>query len=107
MLDPFTSEDVDADFWKAAEALEVGKYSSEPVKSKFGYHVILKEKIIEKDPLDSMKDEIKENIASNKLDEDDSLENATWFKIRKEYKIDITDSDLKYLYDLTGSQYEK
>ena len=53
-----------------------------------------------------MKDEIKENIASNKLDEDDSLENATWFKIRKEYKIDITDSDLKYLYDLTGSQYE-
>ena len=27
-------------------------------------------------------------------------------RIRKEYKIDITDSDLKYLYDLTGSQYE-
>ena len=46
-------------------------------------------------------------IAKNKLDEDSNLQNATWFKIRTEYKIDITDSDLKYIYDLTKSQYEK
>lgn len=107
LLDAFTSEDVDADFWKAAKALEVGKYSKEPVKSKFGYHVILKEKVIAKDSLENMKETIQNKIAKNKLDEDSNLQNATWFKIRTEYKIDITDSDLKYIYDLTKSQYEK
>ena len=107
LLDAFTSEDVDADFWKAAKELEVGKYSKEPVKSKYGYHVILKEKVIAKDSLEDMKDTIKNKIAENKLDDDKDLLNSTWFKIRKEYKIDITDSDLKYLYDLNKSQYEK
>ena len=107
LLDAFTIEDVDADFWKAAKELEVGKYSKEPVKSKYGYHVILKEKVIAKDSLEDMKDTIKNKIAENKLDDDKDLLNSTWFKIRKEYKIDITDSDLKYLYDLNKSQYEK
>lgn len=107
LLDAFTSEDVDSDFWKAAKELNVGEYSKEPVKSKYGYHVILKEKVIAKDSLEDMTDSIKETIAENKLDEDDDLENATWFKIRKEYNIDITDSDLKYYYELTKSQYEK
>lgn len=54
-----------------------------------------------------MKETIQNKIAKNKLDEDSNLQNATWFKIRTEYKIDITDSDLKYIYDLTKSQYEK
>ena len=54
-----------------------------------------------------MKDTIKNKIAENKLDEDKDLLNSTWFKIRKEYNIDVTDSDLKYLYDLNKSQYEK
>lgn len=107
LLDAFTSEDVDSDFWKAAEALEVGEYSKEPVKSQFGYHVILKEKVIAKDSLEDMKETIQNKIAENKLDENSDLETETWFKIRDEYKIDITDSDLKYIYDLTKSQYEK
>ena len=112
LLDAFTSEDVDADFWKAAKELEVGKYSKEPVKReamlRFAYlFVILKEKVIAKDSLEDMKDTIKNKIAENKLDDDKDLLNSTWFKIRKEYKIDITDSDLKYLYDLNKSQYEK
>lgn len=107
LLDAFTSDDVDSDFWKAAKALKVGEYSKDPVKSKYGYHVILKEKVIAKDSLEDMTDSIKESIAENKLDEDSTLETATWFKIRKEYNIDITDSDLKYYYDLTKSQYEK
>ena len=88
LLDAFTSEDVDADFWKAAKELEVGKYSKEPVKSKYGYHVILKEKVIAKDSLEDMKDTIKNKIAENKLDEDKDLLNSTWFKIRKEYNIE-------------------
>lgn len=107
LLDAFTRNDVDSDFWKAAKALKVGEYSKEPVKSKFGYHVILKEKVIEKDSLESMTESIKESIAEDKLEDDEDLETATWFKIRKEYSIDITDSDLKYYYDLTKSQYEK
>lgn len=107
LLDAFTSDDVDSDFWKAAYDLKVGEYSKEPVKSKFGYHVILKENVIAKDSLEKLTDSIKDSIAENKLEEDKDLENSTWFKIRKEYNIDITDSDLKYYYDLTKSQYEK
>lgn len=107
LLDAFTSEDVDADFWKAAKELEIGKYSKEPVKSKYGYHVILKEKVIPKDSLENMKDTIKNKIAENKLDEDKDLLNSTWFKIRETYKINITDSDLKFIYDLNQSQYKK
>ena len=95
------------EYVEASKALENGTYSKEPVKSKFGYHVILKEKVIAKDSLENMKETIQNKIAKNKLDEDSNLQNATWFKIRTEYKIDITDSDLKYIYDLTKSQYEK
>jgi len=105
LLDAFTSDDVDADFWNAAVKLEVGKYSSEPVKSKFGYHIILKEKVIAKDSLESMKDKVKESIASDKLSDDGDLLYKTWFEIRKKYNLNLHDSDLKYIYEISESQY--
>lgn len=107
LLDAFTSADVDSDFWKAALELEVGKYSSKPVKSKFGYHVILKEKVIAKESLDSMKDDIKDSIATKKLSSDNELLYKTWFEIRKEYNLELTDSDIKYVYQISESQYIK
>eukprot|EP00668_Euglena_longa_P045209 GGOE01060843.1.p1 GENE.GGOE01060843.1~~GGOE01060843.1.p1 ORF type:complete len:132 (+),score=60.22 GGOE01060843.1:30-398(+) len=33
--------ELDPDFWEAALHLEVGKYSPEPVKTVWGYHIIL------------------------------------------------------------------
>lgn len=107
LLDAFTSADVDSDFWKAALELKVGKYSSEPVKSKFGYHIILKEKVIEKESLDSMKDDIKESIATKKLSSDSELLYKTWFEIRKKYNLELNDSDIKYVYQISESQYIK
>ncbi len=58
-------------FDKAVFALEKGKYSKEPVKSNFGWHVIKVEDTRQKTPppMDQLKDRLKALIAQEKLQE--------------------------------------
>lgn len=56
-------------FSDAVAALENGKYTSEPVQTEFGWHVILREesRANEAPPLDSIRDNIKQSVAQKKF----------------------------------------
>lgn len=59
-----------SDFEDAAYALEVGTYTTEPVKTKFGYHVIYKYSEGEKKPFEEVKEELTEKLREKKLSDE-------------------------------------
>lgn len=94
------------EFWNAANDLKDGEYTSEPVKSQFGYHIILKVSQNERPSLDDVKDNILTTLVENKLQEDKNLSAKYWADIRKKYNLNIIDSDIKKVYDDTVASYE-
>ena len=56
-------------FSDAVAALEDGKYTTEPVQTEFGWHVILREesRVNEAPPLESIRENIKQNVAQKKF----------------------------------------
>ena len=82
-------------------------YSKEPVKSEFGYHIILKTNQKEKPTLESVKDEIIEILAEEKLNDDDTLSYKALIELRKDNGLTIEDKDLEkqyenYVYNVTN-----
>ena len=98
-LGRFGHGDMDEDFEAAAYKLEVGKYTKEPVKTKYGYHIILKTGEKDKPKLKDKKDEIKEKLKDEKLKNDSTLYYESLMEIRKESKITWNDSTLKKAYN--------
>lgn len=95
----FNHGDMVEDFEKAAYKLKKGEYSSEPVKTSYGYHVILKVDEKEKDTLENLKDSIKETIANEKIDEDSTMAINAMVELRKEYGVTINDSEVESAYN--------
>lgn len=95
----FNKGEMDSNFWEAALKLEKGKYTTEPVESAYGYHVILKTGEKEKKSLKSMKNEIKETLRDEKMNNDNTLFYDTLIAIREENKMTFGDDELKKLYD--------
>lgn len=101
LIENFTKGDVVDEFYEATEKLNDGAYTTEPVKSKYGYHIILRVSKTEKEALESMKEELIDKIVSSKLNEDSNLYTTTWAKIRDTYKLEINDTTIKSNYDKT------
>ncbi|MEG6617174.1 peptidylprolyl isomerase [Peptococcaceae bacterium 1198_IL3148] len=86
----------DPDFTKAAEALAVGQYTKEPVKSQFGYHVIkLEQQIPAKQ---SAFEEVKESIVleqTQKAKDERFMEfiNGVKEKAKIEKKVEVSQDD--------------
>jgi peptidyl-prolyl cis-trans isomerase C len=82
------------EFDKAAFALEVGKYSKEPVQSQFGWHVIKVEDKRAKQPpaFDDVKDQAKQAVIRDKYF-------AMVKELRGAAKIEIPDQKLKAAVD--------
>ena len=87
------------EFANAVKALKVDEYTKEPVKSKYGYHIILKTGEKDKPELEEVEEEIREAIATKKLNEDSSLYYKTLMDFRKENKISWNDDILKKAYE--------
>ena len=87
------------EFSNAVKKLKVDEYTKEPVKTEFGYHVILKTGEKEKKALKEVKDTIKETLAKQKLDDDKSLYYETLKNVRKKNKITWNDDTLKKAYE--------
>jgi len=62
------------EFYEAAHKLENGKYTSEPVKTEYGYHIIYKVSHTEKQSFDSIKDTLYEKVINQQLKADTNLE---------------------------------
>lgn len=94
----FTKEGVDSNFWEASYKLKDGKYTSEPVKSAYGYHIILKVSSSDKPKLEEVMDDIKDDLVQNKISNEEDIQTKTWIKIRESYSLKINDSDINKTY---------
>ena len=95
------------EFWNAAYALENGKYTTEPVKTQYGYHIIYKVSHTPKKSLEEMKDTLYSKIVSAKISADSNLEQKTWVKIREKYNLSINDSTIDSTYKSSIKSLEK
>jgi len=95
----FNSDDMDENFWDAAKKLEKNTYSKEPVKSQYGYHIILKVDQKEKPKLKEVKEDIKSTLANAKLKNNSTLHYESLMRIREENKIKWNDDELEKQYN--------
>lgn len=95
----FELDEMVEEFSNALKELKVKEYTKEPVKTEFGYHVILKTEEEEKPKLKTVKDDIKEKLTKQKLSENSSLYYEALKGIREENKIKWNDDILKSAYE--------
>ena len=86
------------EFEDAAYALNVDEYTKEPVKTSYGYHIILKTGQKDKAELKDVKDTIIDKIVEKKINEDKLIAVTALENIRKDYGLKINDSILKREY---------
>lgn len=95
----FNNDDMDENFMAAVKELKNNEYTSEPVKTQYGYHIILKVDQKEKKSLKSVKSEIKENLTEEKLSNDSALHYNALIEIREKNNIKWNDDELKKAYE--------
>lgn len=105
-LGRFSHKKMVPEFETAAFKLKENEYSKTPVKSEFGYHIILKTKQYEKDELKNVETNIREYIAKDKMADDSNYSAKALIEIRKENKMKIDDTRLEdqyknYVYNVT------
>ena len=83
---------------KEAFQLKNGEFSTEVITTELGYHVIFREASKEKATYDDVKDTIQETLANNLLSEDATISTKAMQELRKEYGVDIIDSEIKSQY---------
>lgn len=101
LIENFTKGDVVDEFFNAVLDLKDGEYTKEPVKSEYGYHVILRVSASKKPSLKESKESILDELVTKKTSEDNNLISNTWVDIRKKYNLDIKDTKLKKIYNST------
>lgn len=100
LFEDFSKGEVDESFYEAAKNLKNGEYTAEPVKSQYGYHIILKVSS-KTNKYEEVKDEIKDALAEQQLNDDATLQVSAWDKLRKKYNLKINDTDVKKAYNKT------
>ena len=106
-LDYFNRGETDENFEEASVNLEVGKYTTSPVKSSYGYHIIYKVDQKEKDSLENIKDEIIDTISEELISSTANIYYNSLQNLREKCDMEIIDSELKsdysnYLLSLTS-----
>ena len=98
LIENFMSSTVVSEFWDASNKLKDGEYTKTPVKTTYGYHIILRKSKSDKPSLEDSKDEIKEAIVAKKMENQEDRLNAM-NELRKDYKLSIKDSDMEKSYN--------
>jgi len=101
LIENITKDAVVEPFYNALLDLKNNEYTKEPVESSYGYHVILRVSQKDKPKLKDVKNDVIDKIVEEKLAEDEELTTSTWVAIRKKYKLDIKDSEIKKGYNET------
>lgn len=95
----FELSDMVSEFSNAVKELSNDEYTKEPVKTEYGYHIILRTGEKDKPKLKDVKSEIKEKIREQKLTDDATLYYETLKAIREDNNIKWNDDTLKQAYD--------
>ena len=95
----FELSDMVSEFSNAVKELSNDEYTKEPIKTEYGYHIILRTGEKDKPKLKDVKNEIKEKLREQKLTEDASLYYETLKTIREDNNIKWNDDTLKQAYD--------
>lgn len=98
-LDYFDPSTMVTEFADTVKELKVDEYTKEPVKTQYGYHIILKTGEKDKPELEEVEDDIKEKLKEQKLSEDGTLYYQALIKIREQNNISWNDSVLKSAYE--------
>ncbi len=98
-LDYFNKGDMVEEFEKAAFALKKGGYTDSPVKTTYGYHLIVKLDEKEKDSLENLSDSIKETLAEKLIEDDVTTEVNAMVELRKKHGANFQDSKLEEQYN--------
>ncbi len=95
----FNRGEMVSEFEDAAIELEVGKYTEKPVKTQFGYHIILKTDQKEKPELSEIKDDIKQTLVDELIANTENISAFALEWLREENDLKIYDAELKIKYD--------
>lgn len=101
LIEEVTKKTVVSEFFEASSKLKDGEYTKEPVKSTYGYHVIYKVSTTPISEFKDMKDDVKSAYAKELLNSDASLQVKKWDELRKSYKLNIIDDNIKNDYEDT------
>lgn len=105
LIENFLKTDVVEEFFNASYELEIGEYTTSPVESTYGYHIILKVSENDKPELADVENDVLDFLVDEKLTEETIFE-TTWVKIREAYNLSIYDSILENNYNSAISTYE-
>lgn len=86
-------------FENAAVALKVGEYTKEPVKTDYGYHIILKTAQKDKPALKDVKEDITDTLVSTTVTNTTNIYAYAMEWLREKHNLEIYDSDLKVKYE--------
>lgn len=95
----FNTGDMVEEFETAAYKLDVSEYTTEPVKTTYGYHIIMKTGQKDKPSYKKSKDTIKEKLVEQKKEEDSTISVKAMIALRKKYNIKIKDKTIKSEYN--------
>lgn len=95
----FELDEMVDEFSTAVKELDIDEYTKEPVKTTYGYHIILKTGEKEKPELKDVKKDIKEKITSQRLEEDPTLYYQTLIDFREANNIKWNDTVLEKQYE--------
>lgn len=101
LFENFSKETTDAAFWAASYKLSNDTYTTTPVESAYGYHIIYKVSSKEKPTLEESKNKINSAIANTKLNSSATAIDSYWVKIREKYNLNIIDSNIETKYNDT------
>lgn len=101
LIEDFTKNDVVEEFWDASYELEDGELTQEPIKTTYGYHIILKVSSTPVEEYKDIKDDVKAAYAESLLSNDSTLQVTAWDELRSQYKMSIKDDFIKALYKST------
>lgn len=99
LMEDLVKANIQESFFNAAYELEDGEYTKEPVKTTYGYHVILKVSSKPADKYEDVIDAVKSEYADSLLSLDSSIMTLTWDEIRNKYKLSINDDIIKEAYE--------
>ena len=98
-LGTFAQGQMVTEFEDAAYALKKNAYTTKPVKTSYGYHIILKLDEAEKKKFEDMEATIKDTLAKEKVNKDADISINALVELRKKHGVEFHDTDLEDAYN--------